>query len=83
MSNHAVSVSLFTREWIEIASLLLSVTLPAVSLFTREWIEIRSLPHLGQSPAAVSLFTREWIEIGCIELLQGRGLRLPLYEGVD
>ena len=33
-------VSLFTREWIEIKSLLLFPRCLHVSLFTREWIEI-------------------------------------------
>ena len=35
------SVSLFTREWIEITLLGSLVKLSDVSLFTREWIEIR------------------------------------------
>ena len=36
------NVSLFTREWIEMSSIVPSVVeMDNVSLFTREWIEIR------------------------------------------
>ena len=57
-----MNVSLFTREWIEIAQRGRQKIVHDVSLFTREWIEIddRYLPWLI---FAVSLFTREWIEI--------------------
>ena len=75
-------VSLFTREWIEIADNPLSVMLDVVSLFTREWIEIGvicSHPCL----ICVSLFTREWIEIAGHDGRQRKVYGLPLYEGVD
>ena len=39
-------VSLFTREWIEIARLYSAVIRFKVSLFTREWIEI-IVGHIG------------------------------------
>ena len=35
------SVSLFTREWIEIVQSQFADLSPQVSLFTREWIEIK------------------------------------------
>ena len=57
-----LTVSLFTREWIEIDLMQLRVKQYNVSLFTREWIEIKT--HNGQErQERVSLFTREWIEI--------------------
>ena len=56
-------VSLFTREWIEIPTVLLQIyPCCCVSLFTREWIEILTLPFRSTTQD-VSLFTREWIEI--------------------
>ncbi len=39
-------VSLFTREWIEIAFSSVVVGQLKVSLFTREWIEIVSLEEV-------------------------------------
>ena len=45
-------VSLFTREWIEIAKVMVAVGFVPVSLFTREWIEImvvRMSPILSES----------------------------------
>ena len=38
--RHAMPVSLFTREWIEINIYIKTDGSYAVSLFTREWIEI-------------------------------------------
>ena len=82
-TRHALCVSLFTREWIEIPP-------PEtwffrkwrVSLFTREWIEIRS-SCIKCKAFLVSLFTREWIEIQKIHLTKSKQRGLPLYEGVD
>ena len=59
------AVSLFTREWIEIAALSVMPCKYAVSLFTREWIEITSARTDCQR-RPVSLFTREWIEMWII-----------------
>ena len=46
--RHAMPVSLFTREWIEINIYIKTDGSYAVSLFTREWIEIiyEVLPEL-------------------------------------
>ena len=77
-----LTVSLFTREWIEIDLMQLRVKQYNVSLFTREWIEIKT--HNGQErQERVSLFTREWIEIDALHVLDVILMRLPLYEGVD
>ena len=46
------SVSLFTREWIEIVDVSNNRSSWLVSLFTREWIEISAsgdLPKIGGS----------------------------------
>ena len=78
-----VTVSLFTREWIEIIFVNISVTLHLpVSLFTREWIEITS-EMFAVPPTSVSLFTREWIEISIFLFCCRCPVGLPLYEGVD
>ena len=75
-------VSLFTREWIEIAPKKQTSAPHTVSLFTREWIEIK-IRHIIRTEHIVSLFTREWIEIKFASTL-GHGVAcLPLYEGVD
>ena len=84
MQRFRSTVSLFTREWIEIANGKGEVLAAVVSLFTREWIEI--CPDHGQKLAegGVSLFTREWIEINQTNLyysdppspsLRGSGLK--------
>ena len=76
------TVSLFTREWIEILKNFIVSLSILVSLFTREWIEIGvicSHPCL----ICVSLFTREWIEIAGHDGRQRKVYGLPLYEGVD
>ena len=59
-------VSLFTREWIEMAVRTSTLWLWMVSLFTREWIEIDIRPYISANDG-VSLFTREWIEINLAE----------------
>ena len=58
-----MTVSLFTREWIEISTFPEKIKFPAVSLFTREWIEISVNASTFTMTDGVSLFTREWIEI--------------------
>ena len=72
------SVSLFTREWIEIPNHSEKRLICCVSLFTREWIEIAALPWQSKR-SAVSLFTREWIEIILLpskkQLLESPSLR--------
>ena len=40
-----ILVALFTRAWIEIASLIKSLSGDTVALFTRAWIEIINLVH--------------------------------------
>ena len=77
-----ITVSLFTREWIEMLFLELRKCFQSVSLFTREWIEI----SLGQKPEQ---------RMPSSPSLRGSGLKcqtlpsppwqmgLPLYEGVD
>ena len=57
------SVSLFTREWIEITSVKFLSSCNKVSLFTREWIEMHLWRCGCHHNPAVSLFTREWIEM--------------------
>ena len=77
-----LTVSLFTREWIEIRVPRTHPQSLQVSLFTREWIEIGSLlAWIGT--IWVSLFTREWIEICKKEIAFVPNGCLPLYEGVD
>ena len=77
------TVSLFTREWIEIISVSVNISGGAVSLFTREWIEMQMGSKYYHNQA-VSLFTREWIEMQLPELcfkvaespsLRGSGLK--------
>ena len=75
-------VSLFTREWIEIARKNVLNKLQRVSLFTREWIEM-------------DCCLSDWLSGNCLPLYEGvdwncesHGCRwlcagLPLYEGVD
>ena len=80
-----LTVSLFTREWIEIDLMQLRVKQYNVSLFTREWIEMATVKQ-AKSLALVSLFTREWIEISAAVIalisntpspsLRGSGLKL-------
>ena len=76
-------VSLFTREWIEILSSLLSssmkICLPlyeGVDWNKRSW-------EIAASTPRVSLFTREWIEIPIFRYWGITESGLPLYEGVD
>ena len=79
----AITVSLFTREWIEIVFFSDAVAASEmVSLFTREWIEIPMLTGMTMS-RIVSLFTREWIEISRAFAYSVSLSSLPLYEGVD
>ena len=76
-------VSLFTREWIEMAVRADGCQPDSgVSLFTREWIEIQG-EETARQATEVSLFTREWIEIGIVKLQWIAKDGLPLYEGVD
>ena len=77
-----MSVSLFTREWIEILPDTNNARRERVSLFTREWIEIIFFEKLYWQ-TDVSLFTREWIEIRCASPAPMEKGSLPLYEGVD
>ena len=75
------SVSLFTREWIEIADMLRSDQRPFPSPSLRgsglKWTDTVNLPR-----QSVSLFTREWIEMNRY-CKPAPAVRLPLYEGVD
>ena len=54
----ADSVSLFTREWIEIANLPALLLQQPVSLFTREWIEMHLILGHFNVRGTVSLFLR-------------------------
>ena len=81
---HQQSVSLFTREWIEINLCNLYNTCCYVSLFTREWIEMYFWWD-NVVVLLVSLFTREWIEMALRQSsanlllspsLRGSGLKL-------
>ena len=74
------NVSLFTREWIEIACSVRSSSWSNVSLFTREWIEI---PHCPVKCFCwrVSLFTREWIEISTCRRLSDCRMSSPSLRG--
>ena len=81
--DNSQRVSLFTREWIEIAFVLLQngVTNKSPSL------RGSGLKCTGQksrfTAVIVSLFTREWIEIRWVVSVLRSCLCLPLYEGVD
>ena len=77
------TVSLFTREWIEISRNRCVLSVKCVSLFTREWIEILQRLKSMKTPRPVSLFTREWIEIAKKAEKSLDDASLPLYEGVD
>ena len=80
------SVSLFTREWIEIAGVInLSVHVGSLPLYEGvDWnLQFHRLPNIG---LLVSLFTREWIEISIVfkiflvvpsPSLRGSGLKCP------
>ena len=52
----ADSVSLFTREWIEIQYRRVAVQSVMVSLFTREWIEIASAVDRQYSKKGLPLY---------------------------
>ena len=66
------AVSLFTREWIEIATSGDKSSTNSVSLFTREWIEIADQVSRA-TRRGVSLFTREWIEILVFHVISAIG----------
>ena len=76
------SVSLFTREWIEIATDGFVTCQKCVSLFTREWIEIHNLYYTQN--AFIWSPSLRGSGLKCL-LLDSPNLynRLPLYEGVD
>ena len=76
------SVALFTRAWIEIASLLSACQALPVALFTRAWIEIAHT-LLYHKSEWVALFTRAWIEMGSSRIICSREYCRPLCEGVD
>ena len=46
----AVPVALFTRAWIEILIIIISMFICVVALFTRAWIEIASQNYKGHVP---------------------------------
>ena len=76
------SVSLFTREWIEIADNPLSVMLDVSPSLRGSGLKWKS-DGKAVFIEVVALFTREWIE-----MMSGSGVGvgsgcLPLYEGVD
>ena len=50
------SVSLFTREWIEILTLSPREAARAVSLFTREWIEIAASTNARRERIRLPLY---------------------------
>ena len=78
----ALCVSLFTREWIEIATLAGVDNSSTVSLFTREWIEIGYTGNLSDFSWRLPLYEGvdwnvhrpQYYHMCC---------SLPLYEGVD
>ena len=76
------SVSLFTREWIEIADNPLSVMLDVSPSLRGSGLKWKS-DGKAVFIEVVSLFTREWIEIAKTAYSIATRLRLPLYEGVD
>ena len=76
------SVTLYTRVWIEIAVLIISLTASSVTLYTRVWIEmVSSLMCLLIT--SVTLYTRVWIEIHMLKRISSLNPRHPLHEGVD
>ena len=80
MLKKSGTVSLFTREWIEIVIDGNIEISDYVSLFTREWIEISSRSTYVCT-AGVSLFTREWIEISSAVVSQDPDIKSPSLRG--
>ena len=76
-------VSLFTREWIEIPTVLLQIyPCCCVSLFTREWIEMYGRLCCKYSRQSLPLYEGvDWNVDKYAHLCYN--LSLPLYEGVD
>ena len=77
-----LSVALFTRAWIEIATFTKNGRTDEVALFTRAWIEIRPA-LIGGREYLVALFTRAWIEMPPIAKYPRSSYGRPLHEGVD
>ena len=75
-------VSLFTREWIEIAILAIKGH-KSRSLPLYEGVDWNLNRDMISACRSVSLFTREWIEISENNKYFLLLYRLPLYEGVD
>ena len=80
--SRSISVSLFTREWIEIRRARTLPWLTASPSLRGSGLKFHSM---GETYIAleVSLFTREWIEIILSHIRRYNPFRLPLYEGVD
>ena len=76
------SVSLFTREWIEIVIWTHKTWNSAVSLFTREWIEIEFESWFCHHRLRLPLYEGVDWNLSLHDNLL-RVLCLPLYEGVD
>ena len=78
-----ISVSLFTREWIEI-KLIKACFLGTSMSPSLRGSGLKLLYHrIIFLSMEVSLFTREWIEIVVDGFMKFSDEGLPLYEGVD
>ena len=76
------TVSLFTREWIEISMIARKFSwLSRLPLY--EGVDWNWMSHTRTKERCVSLFTREWIEIPTAFPWTLWFPGLPLYEGVD
>ena len=79
----AGAVSLFTREWIEIADGS-GMTIKVDTSPSLRGSGLKSgYRFLNFTSGDVSLFTREWIEIQLYQFGLENDIGLPLYEGVD
>ena len=78
----AISVSLFTREWIEIAPHFWTVLYGMSPSLRGSGLKFLAARCKNIWPY-VSLFTREWIEISSLSSRSRMVWSLPLYEGVD
>ena len=77
------TVSLFTREWIEMVCNFSLGACSLVSLFTREWIEIQNLfNHRTNIDLSPSLRGSGLKSVN-LPMVRCQSLRLPLYEWVD
>ena len=84
ISQNSQTVSLFTREWIEIqTNFAISQKATWVSLFTREWIEIKAARNLWDNLVESPSLRGSGLKSLFYNVSAYKYHRLPLYEGVD